>query len=202
MSFKQRLQRLLDRLTLYLPMLVMAVLAMGSWWLARSLPALWNGPTVKPVRKEPDYHLERFSTRTFDASGRLTRQLGGEKARHYPQGDELHIDNVTFDALAEQGVRVTASARTGVVMGDDHKVIFSGDVLAVRQGPGSGSRLELRGSRIVVLQKEEKLLSENPVEIRRGVDVITAETMTLDMKTGQYQLAGQVRGTLVPGPRP
>ena len=37
------LRRALDRLTLYLPLLVMSVLAMGSWWLVRSMPDIWNG---------------------------------------------------------------------------------------------------------------------------------------------------------------
>lgn len=202
MSLKLRLQRLFDRLTLYLPLLVMAWLAMGSWWLVRSLPTLWDAPPTQPQRKAPDYYLERFSTREFDAAGRQTRQLGGERARHYPQGDELHIDNVTFEATGERGVQVRASARTGVLLGEEHKVIFSGDVVVVRQGTEADSRLELRGPRIVALQKEEKLLSDDPVEILRGADVLTAETMALDMKTGQYQLSGRVRGTLASRARP
>ena len=35
-----RLRQLLDRLSIYLPLIVMALLASGSWWLVRSVPTL------------------------------------------------------------------------------------------------------------------------------------------------------------------
>jgi lipopolysaccharide export system protein LptC len=191
-------RRAVDRLTLYLPLLVMAVLAMGSWWLVRSMPDLWNGAVDKPVRKDPDYHLEKFSTQVFNAQGRRTGQVSGDKARHYPDTDELHIDAIRLLAVNDEGVEVQASARQGIASGDGDRVTLVGGVHVVRQARGSSPRLELRGERMVALQNEEKLVSDLPVEIMRDHDRFTADSMDFDLKSGQYQLKGRVHGLLQP----
>ena len=199
MSAVRSLRDALDRLTLYLPLLVMALLAMGSWWLVRSMPEAWGGGGDKPVRKDPDYHLENFSTQVFDAQGRRIRQVGGQKARHYPDTDELHIDGVKFVVVHESGVEVTGTARQGIATGDGERVTLLGQAHVVRPAHGLTPRIELRGERLVALQKQEKLFSRDPVEVTRGSDRFTAQGMDLDMPSGQYQLMGRVHGTLLPG---
>ena len=191
-------RRALDRLTLYLPLAVMALLAMGSWWLVRSMPDVWGGGAQKTVRKDPDYHLEHFSTQVFDAQGRRIRQVSGDKARHYPDSDELHIDAVRFSAINEEGVEVQATARYGVATGDGERVTLVGQVHVVRPAHGQTPRLELTGERLEALPKQEKLLSDQPVEILRDRDRFTASGLDFSTRTGQYQLSGRVQGTLQP----
>ncbi|MFY8014304.1 MAG: LPS export ABC transporter periplasmic protein LptC, partial [Limnohabitans sp.] len=58
------LKRALDRLALYLPAVLMALFALGSWWLVRSLPSFFAEPSTKQVRQEPDYFLEHFSVKS------------------------------------------------------------------------------------------------------------------------------------------
>lgn len=198
MSSLLAVRRTVDRLTLYLPLAVMALLAMGSWWLVRSMPDLWSTPAETQVRREPDYHLEHFSTQVFNAQGRRTSQVSGDKARHYPDTDELHIDQVRFVAVNEEGVEVQATAHRGIASGDGERVTLLGQVHVVREAKGANPRLELRGERVVALQSQEKLLSDAPVEITRDGDRFTASSMDFDMKSGQYQLGGRVRGLLLP----
>ncbi|NBO42942.1 MAG: LPS export ABC transporter periplasmic protein LptC, partial [Betaproteobacteria bacterium] len=47
--------------------------------------------------------------------------------------------------------------------------------------------------------KEERLVSDVPIEIRRGQDVFTAEKMQMNSKTGEYELIGKVRGLVQTG---
>lgn len=195
------LRRAMDRLTLYLPLLAMAVLAMASWWLVRSMPDVWGDDAQKQERKEPDYHLEHFSTQVFNAQGQRVRTVSGDKARHYPDSDELHIDQVRFSAVNEDGVEVKASALRGIATGDGERVTLLGQVHVVRPAHGLTPRIELQGERLVALQKQEKLLSDLPVEILRDRDRFLASGLDFDMKSGQYQLNGRVRGTLQPNKR-
>lgn len=192
------LRRALDRLTLYLPLLAMGLLAMGSWWLVRSMPDLWDGTAQKTVRKEPDYHLERFSTQVFDAQGRRIRQVSGDRARHYPETDELHIDGVRFAATNAEGVQVQGNARQGVATADGERLTLVGQVQVVRPSHLQTPRLELRVERLVILQKQERMLSDLPVEILRDHDRFTASTLDFDTRSGQYRLDGRVRGVLQP----
>ena len=78
----ESIRRSLDRLALYLPGILMALFALGSWWLVRSLPTILNDAPAKSVRYEPDYYLEQFSVKSFDKQGRLTREVTGHRAKH------------------------------------------------------------------------------------------------------------------------
>jgi len=196
------LRRALDRLTLYLPLMAMAVLAMASWWLVRSMPDVWGDSSAKPVRQDPDYHLEHFSTQVFNAKGQRIRTVSGDKARHYPDSDELHIDEVRFFAVNEEGVEVRATARRGIATGDGERVTLIGQVHVVRPAHGQTPRIELRGERLVALAKQEKLLSDLPVDILRDRDRFLANGLDFDIASGQYQLSGRVRGTLQPQQQP
>jgi lipopolysaccharide export system protein LptC len=193
-------RRLLDRLSVYLPLILMGFLALGSWWLVRSMPAIVYADENKPVRKEPDYRLENFSVKSFDKTGRMTREVIGDKGRHYPDVDEMHIDNVRIYAQSDTGVRLNAKAHTGVATGDGERVTLLGQAVAVRSADANSPRMELRGERLLALVKEEKLLSSDPVEITRDKDVFNALTMNFNSKSGEYLLDGRVRGVLAPKP--
>jgi lipopolysaccharide export system protein LptC len=56
----------------------------------------------------------------------------------------------------------------------------------------------LNGERLVALPKQEKLLSDQPVEILRDRDRFIASGLDFSTRTGQYQLSGRVQGTLQP----
>ena len=193
-------RRLLDRLSVYLPLILMGFLALGSWWLVRSMPAIVYADENKPVRKEPDYRLENFSVKSFDKTGRMTREVIGDKGRHYPDVDEMHIDRVRIYAESDTGVKLNAHALNGVATGDGERVTLLGQAMAVRSADANSPRMELRGERLLALVKEEKLLSSDPVEITRDKDVFNALTMNFNSKSGEYLLDGRVRGVLAPKP--
>ena len=58
---KARLRRTWDRLSLYLPVLLTGLLAMGTWWLVRNAPVLRPPTTEGAPRHEPDYSMKGFS---------------------------------------------------------------------------------------------------------------------------------------------
>ena len=101
----ESIRRSLDRLALYLPGILMALFALGSWWLVRSLPSIFSEAPVKSVRYEPDYYLEQFSVKSFDKQGLLTREVSGHRAKHFPDSDTLEISNVTLRGQNPSGQR-------------------------------------------------------------------------------------------------
>ena len=192
------LRQLLDRLSTYLPLIVMALLASASWWLVRSVPTLMEPTTQKPVRQEPDYRLANFSTKAFDAGGRLTREISGDTAQHYPATEEMHIAQVRIFAANDQGSSMNARAQQGIATDDGKKVTLIGDAVAIRPAFNSRPRIELKSDRLVALPEEDRVVSDDPVRIVRDRDVFTATSMDFNSNTGFYDLRGRVRGTLAP----
>jgi lipopolysaccharide export system protein LptC len=199
------IKRLLDRLALYLPALLMAIFALGSWWLVRSLPSFFAEPRTKQVRHEPDYFLEGFSVKSFDSKGRLTRELSGDRAQHFPDTDTLDISKVLMRGQNQEGTSVIARADRALAKGDGTQVIFTGDVHftqpASTRNTQNPAATEMRSQEIKAFVKEERWVSDVPVEIRRGQDVFTAERMQMNSKTGEYELSGKVRGVVHATPK-
>ena len=86
--------------------------------------------------------------------------------------------------------------------GDGTQVTLVGNVHISQPASTSANGLraatEMRSQEIKAFVKEERLVSEVPVEVRRGQDLFTAEKMQMNSKTGEYELSGKVRGTVHP----
>jgi len=193
-----KLRRLLDALSLYLPLIVVAMLASGSWWLVRSIPALSSPEANKPVRQDPDYRLSDFSVKSFNATGQMTREITGKKAQHFPATENLQIEEIRIFAQNDNGSRMSAQALQGVASDDGTQVTLVGQAQTIQHAQENRPQIELRGERLVALPDEDRVLSDDPVHITRGRDVFTANTMNFNSNTGEYVLQGRVRGTLMP----
>lgn len=203
-----RLRRLLDRLTIYLPLILFALLALSSWWLVRSMPELLPQSIDKQLRQDPDYRLDHFTVKSFDASGRMVREVAGATATHFPARQALHIQNIEVFAENDTGVKVRAQAQQGIFTESDNRFTLQGQARVTRtaQPPSAGNPstapLSLQGESLTVWMNEERLLSELPIELRRGNEVITAQTLNFDTRSGQYELQGRVRAVLPPRQSP
>jgi lipopolysaccharide export system protein LptC len=201
MNVLMHVRRTLDRLTIYLPLILFAFLALGSWWLVRSMPELLPPGIDKQLRQDPDYRLVQFTVKSFDASGHMTREVSGQSATHYPATKALHIEDVRIFFENDVGTRLNAQAQKGISLEAEQQVILSGNAVAVRTADAQGPRMTLQGEALTVLLKEERMISSLPIRITRGRDVFTAQTMNLDTRGGQYELKGRVKSVLAPGGR-
>ena len=198
-----RLRVLGDRLLLYFPLISMGLLALGTYWLVRSTPPASGPAVVKPVRHEPDYFMQDFLVRTFDAQGRVRTEVQGSKARHYPDTLWLEIDAIRVRSFDEQGRVTTATAERGLTNEDSSQVQLMGNAVVVReadasQGANASPRMEYRGEFLHAFMNTEQVRSHKPVELVRGKNRFSAERMDYDNVEQTLQLSGRVRGTLMP----
>ncbi len=200
---KQFLRVALERLSLYLPVMLMGLLALGTYWLVRNTPVFLPPESQQPARHEPDYFLRNFSVKTFDASGSLRSEVFGVEARHYPDTDTLEIDRVRIRSYNKAGQLTTATASRALTNGDASEVQLFGNAQVVREATSDKAgqmqpRLEFRGEFLHAFLKAEKLKSHRPVVLTRARDQFTADTMYFDNVDRVLQLNGRVHGTLVP----
>lgn len=194
-----------ERLSLYLPVILMGVLAFGTYWLVRSTPLLLLPEQEAPARHEPDYFMRNFSVKTFDGSGRLKSEVFGTDARHYPDTDTLEIDQVRIRSFNEEGRLTTATAKRALTNADASEVQMFGDAQVVRESVMDKAGLPLprmtyRSEFLHAFMDTERVKSHKPVELIRGKDQFTADTMDFDNLDRVMLLKGRVKGTLVPDP--
>ena len=198
MSQASLLRRSLDQLVVYLPLAVLLVMALGSWWLLRSLPDPVVINTPAAVRSGPDSIMEKLTVKTFDEKGRLQRELQGERSAHDPLRKELRIEGVRFATTTEKQVRVTARSRNAVASDDGEQVVLEHDVRVVRQATERDPEIELRTERLLTWPHKNLMRSEVPVDIRRGGDRFLGQRMSADIDRGDYQLQGRVQALVQP----
>jgi lipopolysaccharide export system protein LptC len=187
-----------DRTAVYLPVLIMGLLALGSYWVLRSTPAPQESAEPGPVRHEPDYTMHSFSVRSHEVDGRLRNELTGSEARHYPDDDTIEIDQARLRAYGVQGQLTRASALRLSTDGQQSQYRLEGAVVVERSGTADGQLMRLQGEQLFVAGDGKLLWSEQPVELQRGPHQLTADSLRHDSEQGITELRGRVRAQLAP----
>ncbi|MDD2713626.1 MAG: LPS export ABC transporter periplasmic protein LptC, partial [Simplicispira sp.] len=118
-----------EGVSLYLPVILMGFLALGTWWLVRNAPQPVAAQAASAPRHEADYFMSDFSVKNFDASGRLQSEVQGGLARHFPDTDTLEIDSVRMRSVAPNGRLTRASAKRALSNADGSEVQLFGNAV-------------------------------------------------------------------------
>ena len=122
-------------LSSYLPLMLMALLAAGTWWLVRNTPQPPGARPDAPPRQTPDYTMTGFAITRFAPDGQVALRIGGDVLRHYPATDRLEIDGVRIQATGPDGRSTVATARQAVANGDGSEIQLLGGAQVISQWP-------------------------------------------------------------------
>lgn len=207
MKLLKRMQNLLSRLSIYLPVMLMGLLALASYWLLRVTPRPLEPEPERPVTEHPDFYMRGFAIKGFDENGRIKSEMRGTEGRHYPYNQTLVIDNARIRSVSDKGLVSSATALQITSNDDQNDFLLEGDAVVVRQaGRGPDGRLiprvEFHGPVLRVLTEPiERIMSDQPVLLIRGNDQITADTLDYtgdDARVADFE--GRVNATFAPRP--
>lgn len=192
-----------DRVSVYLPVILMGLMALGTYWLARNTPSVSPAEVRRAATHDPDYFMRKFSVKTFDPSGRLKSEVFGTEARHYPDTDTTEIDQPRIRSFNARGELTVATAKRALSNADGSEVQLMGDAVVTREATTGKNgevrpRLEFRGEFLHVFVETERVKSHKPVELIRGETRFTAESLDYNNLDQVLELRGRVQGTLVP----
>jgi lipopolysaccharide export system protein LptC len=205
LSMLMRMRRVWDRLAVYLPLLLMGLMAMSTYWLVRNTPAPGEVELDAPPRHVPDYFMHDFSVKVFAEDGRLKSELVGTEGRHYPDTDTLEIDQPRIRVLGAKGSVTTAVAARGLINADGTEAQLFDKAVVVREASINPQgvmtpRSEMHSDFLHLFADTEQVRSHLPVLLVRGAgDRFTSqEGMDYNNLDRVMQLTGRVRGTLLP----
>lgn len=194
---KKTLQRMWEQASIYFPVLLMAMLAMGTWWLVRNAPKPLQSNVDQVVSDAPDYVMDNFSVHQFDGAGRLQSVMTGEQARHFPKTDTMEVDDVRTRSIALNGMVTMSSADRGISNSDSSEVQLIGNAKVERvqpQQPGLTTRYT--GEFLHAWTNEERVESHLPVVLTRGKNQFTGDRMKYDNLSQVVELNGRVKGII------
>jgi len=189
--------RLRDALSSYLPLLLMALLALSTWWLVKNTPRAPDAPEAATARQDPDYTMNQFALQRFGADGRLKLRVDGERMRHFPDTDRIEIDAARLQAWAPDGRITRANARRALSNGDGSEVQLMGGATVTSSGP-VGEAIEFHGEFLHAFLATERLSSHLPVQVLRGGSDLRAAGFDYDHLSGKLDLLGPMRMVFPP----
>ena len=198
---RMRVRGAWDLVSIYLPIILMGILALGTYWLARNTPTLGGAEQLHASTHDPDYFMRRFSVKTFDAVGRVKSEVFGSEARHYPDTDTLEIDQPRIRSYNARAELTVATARHAISNADGSEVQLIGDAVVTRDAntdlEGHASpKLQFRGEFLHAFLNTERVTSHKPVVLTRGADRFTADSLNYDNVDRVMELRGRVQGVL------
>lgn len=192
-----------DRMAIYMPLLTMGVLALGTYWLVRNTPIFSSPQAATETRHEIDYFMHKFTVKTFDESGKLKSEIYGTEARHFQDTDILEIDQARIRSITPDGQVTTATAIRAYTNGDGSEVQLTGNARVIREASKDAAgrdnpRLEFRGEFLHAFLNEERVTSHKPVLLIRGTDQFTGDNFSYNNLDQVAVLNGRVKGVLMP----
>ena len=194
-------QRLMDAVASYLPVFLMGLLALATWWLVKHTPVPQPERASVPLRHEPDYEMHGFPVQRFAAEGPANSIIEGQVMRHFPDTDTLEIEGVRVTWTDDQGRKTLATARRALSNADGSDVQLMGEAHVVSDPApdprtDDAGRVEFRSEFLQVLTQAQRVRTNRPVTLTQGASQLQAGSLHYDHRAGIVELGGRVRGTL------
>lgn len=199
-----KLQVLIDKISLLMPVILMGLLALGSYWLYQNTPIVKENKKKTVVSSEPDYFLSNFATRQYDAKTNLLKsEIIGEIANHYPDRNELEIFKIQAKSISAEGFLTHGTAEKAIRNSDGNQVQLVGKALITREAvdPSKVANskkipVNFTGEYLNIEIDNQKITSNKAINVTQGSNQFTANNLDYDNKTGVINLGNGVHVTL------
>ncbi len=198
------LQRGWEAVSIYLPVLLMGVLALATYWMVQRTPVPTQpAPLPLPRGHEVSFFMRGALIKTYDPAGRLQNELSGTEIRHYGDDKSLEVDQPRLLSVSPDAWVTRASAERALIQDEGANLQLMGQAVVVREAGQQSDgrlfpRLELRGEFLIIGAREQWLRSPQPAVLTSGQDRFSADSLSYDHRTRVAELTGRVKATLMP----
>ncbi|MBT9589646.1 MAG: LPS export ABC transporter periplasmic protein LptC [Thiobacillus sp.] len=183
--------------SLWLPLLVLLLLAALSFWIERSVQTLPNGNTTGET--DPEGIMENFDALRTDQTGRPQYRLSAKKLKHYSGSKRTELESPHFVLLDPNTSAVSAVSQLATVSSDGNEVDLRGDVKILRAAGAGQSALTMQTARLIVFPERKLLRSPGPVDIQDATLNLRAGAMEYNAVQRLIKLTGRVQARYISG---
>ena len=183
--------------SLWLPLLVLLLLAALSYWIERSVQIPANGSQAS--KTDPEGIMENFDALRTDQTGRPQYRLSAKKLKHYSSSKRTELESPRFVLLGSKTGEVSAVANQATVSPDGNEVDLRGEVNVLRAARAGQSAMTLRTARLIVFPERKLLRSPGPVDVQDATLKLRAGAMEYNAGQRVIKLTGRVQARYISG---
>ena len=190
----------------FLPMLLMAALTLGTYWMVQMNEPNLN--TEKQKRHVPDYIMEGVVVTTLGPEGNTKFRVVGQKLIRYEDDASSEIDWPIARRFHETKPPITVKSDKGFMDGDMTILDLVGNASLTRPAQAAtatqtgSARLFMTSSKFTVLMNEDIVKTNRPVNLEQGLSIMTSqEGAVFDNVHQKLTMIGQVKGRIESEPK-
>ena len=187
-------RRSLSRLSSWFPVVLLASLAMLTYWLDAQVQG--GGRGARPAIPEPDYFLEDFSATRFGVDGSIVQQLRASKMIHYPEGLPTLVETPNLTDTQPGRAPTRARATSAKISADNEHIYLTGSVVAERDAQGGRGKLVVTTEYLHVQPKLERADTDQRVQIVDASGTHIGNGMEVDNRAHTIKLRNGVTGEM------
>ena len=190
-----------ERGTLISSVVLLGVLAAGSYWLAVRAHLL--DPVEKQTTHDIDYYSDDFELVRMDINGKPRYQLHAGRLFHYADDDSTKLVSPNLTTLAPDKPVVHLSSSDGDISSGGDIVELTGEVILKREPTADDPGLIANASRMTIWPDDDIARSDVPVHAVHGNSTMDGDTMYFSntdqvLKLNEGVTAGRTHMVLEP----
>jgi lipopolysaccharide export system protein LptC len=168
--------------------------ALGSFWLVQVISQGDLGGQVGALQNEPDYIVEKFSVVRMTPAGKPRYIVSGDKLTHRPVDDVSDIERPVVQNMSPVHQAMTMNAQRGRIDHGKNVVDLAGQVDVERAASPAVKRLTMKTEQLTVFPDEERMTSNQEVNMTLGAASIRGVGMQADnaAQTVHFSKNGQI----------
>ena len=175
---------------------VLLFVALGTWYLARSLQSAEITESVANGVGD-GFYLKSARILGTDVDGQLLYEIEADYITQQENND-IAMQNVRINYSEGSQIPWTITADEATISEDQSLVRLSGHVIAVSDAGFAGQVTEIRAPQLDIEPTTYKAETDSRVQIRIGSRSLTATGMLALLQDNQLQLRSNVSGKFVP----
>lgn len=184
-----------QRLQLPLLILLVAGLALGSFWLLEVIHKGAEQAGSSAIRTAPDYYIDQFNFVQISEAGQPRYSIAGEKLVHFPVDDSSEIQRPVVNRLEKDVPPMKIYADRARIEDNDSKIHMKGNVNVDRPATSMAQYFHLKSEYLLVLPDDDVMQTDQPVALTLGKSVLYGTGMFVNNATREFRLSSKVRGT-------
>ncbi|MEN3112454.1 LPS export ABC transporter periplasmic protein LptC [Uliginosibacterium paludis] len=189
----------MKRISSFFPVLIVALLAMASFWLEYVVRNENHGG-LGNNRHDPDAIIHDFSVARFDAEGRKRSDLSADKLTHFPDTDTAELVSPRISFLQEHRT-TTFTSDHGLADNHQRVVTLIGNVQGSTPAGADTPAQTLATDELEVLVDEEIGRTRHPISFSHGASELTGIGANWNNVSGQLDVLSHVRTKIFRAPK-
>ncbi|MFN7208006.1 MAG: LPS export ABC transporter periplasmic protein LptC [Burkholderiales bacterium] len=186
----------------YVPIVLVALLAMATWVMVERARIQRNGTGLAVSPLKPDFIVDNLRVSKLDKTGAVQTLLSAQRMVHIPQTSTATLTEPRIMSFRPDSPPLSISARRGETIRQSEQINFYDDVVVQRAADAESPAMRLQTEQLQLRPDDDIASSNTDFTFERGATRLWGQGFELNNSFRTLVIRQQARGIFVQGNAP